>query len=180
MVKENEFLNACKGRNEEGEGRCGITCSLLLYDKENENEPYKEISTRSTKEAEFDIVRVGNLIQISLIYKTAYSPDLKLFWSQLQTYGELLESYNRNEEPRFPICMFNVFPEDYSNISYMSFSGPAFWVLQPQYVGDEKCNVIRMLFEGNTFMLNDVPDDIDITDMEAEANRAYRVIKTEK
>lgn len=183
-IDTNTFIAACCGRNESGKSKSGISCSLLTFcggaSDANSPEAYKEISSRFTKEAELKLTRLNEFIQVSLIYRSSFDPELRTFWNQLETYGDALEDFNKGNTTAFPILAFNVSPEEYADKGFLAFSAPLFWVLQPDYVGEDKCNVIRMLFKEDTFFIEDVPDDIDLTTEEAIAERTYNVIRTEK
>lgn len=183
MVNENEFLDACVGLDEDRHPKSAVSCMLLMYDAGKDTDDplaYKEISTRYTNNGEISFVRVDGFVHVSIAFTSAFDPDLKHFWMQLKTYGEELELFNSGKEDRMPILNFNIVPKQFSDKAYLNVAFPVFWILQPKEVGDEKCSVIKILFKLNSFNIYDTPDDVNLTDEEAAANRTYRVIRTEK
>lgn len=183
MINENEFLRACVGVDEDNSPKSAVSCTLLMHDETADPEDilsYKEIGSRYTNNAVINFVRCGNFVHVTLKFNSAFDPDLKHLWQQLETYGEVLEEYNLGREKRMPILNFNIVPNQYADKGYLNFISPLYWHLQPKEVGEEKCSVIKILFELDSFTINDMPEGIDLKDEEAATNRIYRVIRTEK
>lgn len=183
MVNESEFLKACVGLDEENAPKSAVSCTILMHDMNADpDDPlsYKEIGTRYTNNAVIGFVRIEDFVQVTITFLSAFDPDLRHLWSQLETYGEIVEEYNNEREKRLPIISFNIVPKQYASQAYLNFTTPIFWTLQPKAAGEEKCSVIKMLFKLDRFQINEIPDEIDLKDEEAVANRTYRVIRTEK
>lgn len=183
MVNENEFLRACVGVDEDNRPKSAVSCTILMHDMTVDMDnplSYKEIGSRYTNNAIVGFVRCEDFVHVTLQFNSAFDPDLRQLWLQLETYGEVLEEYNNGREKRLPIISFNIVPEQFAGQAYLNFTTPLYWHLQPKSVGDEKCSVIKMLFKLESFVINDIPEEIDLKDEEAATNRTYRVIRTEK
>lgn len=182
---EKELIESCFGRNEAGYANSEVSCSLLTYKGTNEeytkDENYKELSTRFTKQAEFYLEAHFGFVQIDLTFKSALDPELRLFWNQMTLFGTKLASVNNpdNPEEEKPFMAFNIMPDKYLGKYYLSFVNPIMWVLQPQTVGTDKCNVLRMLVPADNFIINEMREDVDLAKLEAEASRTYATIRKE-
>lgn len=190
MINENEFLRACVGVDEDNSPKSAVSCTILMYESGSDvNDPlafsdienkYKNIGSRYTNNAVIGFVRCGEFVHVILKFNSAFDPDFRNLWLQLETYGELLEEYNIGNEKRIPIISYNIVPKEYSSQAYLNFSNPIYWHLQPKAAGEEKCSVIKMLFKLDSFSINETPKEINLKDEEAATNRIYRVIRTEK
>lgn len=184
---EHKFLASCFGRNDLGESNAEISCSLLTYtgniNDMNDDFNYNEHATYYTKEAEFYLENHGEFVQIDLIFKSNFAPELRLFWSQLENFGKLMDKCvvgDNGIAENLPLVIFNVVPDEYAASHYLAFHNPSLWFLQPVKPEDENCKIIRMFIKPENLEINTVPDDIDLTQLEAESSRIYDAILTEK
>lgn len=183
------FLYSCNGRYSNGQSRSTIGVSLLGYTgdlkEENveqlENEfNYREKSTRITKQGEISFIPTDGNIIVDIKFRTALEPEFQLLWKQLEEYGDMLTNYNYDTNNEFPILVFNIVSDTYTDEYYMTFANPIFWVLQPPTADTEECSMIRMLVSDDSFNIVEIPEDIDLDKLDAEASRVYNTILTEK
>lgn len=183
------FLYSCNGRYSNGQSRSTIGVSLLGYNgdmkEENieqlENEfNYREKSTRITKQGEISFIHTDGNVIVDIKFRTTLEPEFQLFWKQLEEFGNMLTNYEYDTSNEFPILVFTVVSDTYTDECYMTFSNPIFWVLQPSSADTEECNMIRMLVSEDSFNIIEIPEDIDLDKLDAEAARVYNTVLTEK
>lgn len=185
-ITETDFLLSCFGRNDEGEANAEVSCTLLEYigddDEESQSEDlnYREISSRFSKEGEFSLEAHKGIIQVSLSFQSNLNPAFRLFWQQLEDYGRRLNMCEFSAEYNaVPLLSFIVSPDKYATEYFLSLSNPMLWFLQPAEPTDDDCKVIRMFFSSKNVSMQEIPEEIDIQSAQASATRPYEVIYTE-
>ena len=174
------FFNACTGRGDDGMAKSMTTASIIAYSGNEGDEEnlynYREVSTRYTKQGSVVIEPHGDFIQVDLVFKTGFDPEMRAMWSLLTEYGKLkteTEMIFANggipDEQQFLI--FYVLPDEYLTECYLTFTNPVFWAMQPEEPGDERANVIRMAVLPEQFSINPVTEDIDSTKAIAQQQR---------
>lgn len=172
------------GPDSAGNAKCGVSCAIELlkngkapdYPIEDIAKHLIEVGSRYTREAVVDIACLGEFLQVTLIFKSSFHPELRMFWNELETYGQMSVEDN-NDLPMFKLA---VMPEAEYERGYIEFSNPIYFTLMPHEVGNDKCDSIRLLFKQDDVMAWALPEDVTLLEEAAAVDRTYKVLREEK
>lgn len=181
-MSDSEIIKLCiSGENEEPKTVSCLALAEFVGDdisKADNPDLYRDISSRIISNAQTGIEPHDEFTFVTMKFKSALDPELKLIWSLLQNYGRLDSSLNREKPVVFSLSMV---PNGYAGDVMLVFSNPVIWTLEPEVVGIAANNIVKMVFPTDRFCIADGEDleDIDIDAAEAEVRREMAVVRQE-
>ena len=173
-VTNKEIIKSCQGL-ENGNPRCAELSMILNFtgktkEDMSKEEMYEEINSRNIRNAEIKISPRKSIVQIDFKFKTALDPELRLFWNQLEEYGDLIT--DSMDSDKQPVCLINFMPDRYIGRFVLTAINPIYWTLQPEVVGIDTLNIIRVIFPALNFEISEFEeDDVDFKKIESEVQR---------
>lgn len=182
IISDHDAIQACIG---EVNGQPSATLSTMLYRYSGDMQKfqngaellesdYSEESSRFFKTPIIDIKLKDEFVQFDFKFKTETDPELRILWSQLEMYGDLLNYYHLEKIKDYPFMMINIMPKKYIGRCYLSVCNPYYWTLEPEQPGVSINNVIRLIIKAeNIIVTPDVLNEVDVQQTEAEIKRTF-------
>ena len=135
---------------------------------------YTEEAKRTYKNPILDVKLNGEFVQFDFCFKSGTDPELRILWTQLEMYGDLLNYYYLDQIKAYPFLSINIMPKKYLGRCYLSICNPYYWTLEPEHPGMSINNVIRLIAKAENLIVNsDVLDEVNIQQMDAEIKRSF-------
>ena len=182
-----DLINDCCGLDEDGNSKATIAMSLVEFNGDVQNveqlgnqDFYDEISSRVIANAEISIFPRREVVEVDLKFKTALAPELRFAYNLLDNFGKLTTAKGNMKVTMLGMV---IVPEKYDGKYVVSLENPLYWSLEPDVVGTQNNNKIRIIFSIDNLFSVDNSDEItneEIEKMKAEASRTQLVEYKEK
>lgn len=171
----NEILKSITGPFESGTSKAVASIFLNnVYLGEEDSKPkVEELSYCATNNAELQIERRGELVQLDISFNSNADADLNKIWGILESYGELVHEELIKSElspDRRSTLLIQLMPKKYDGEFIVDISFPIFWCLMPKTPNSHVFK-IRILFDADSFNLYQIKGE-PFADLAAEINFA--------